>query len=95
MVDSCLVRCDQSCHVIRIWQPLFRQPTDGDLVANDVMKQQLDAHKALATLQSEGDALVWLLNGLHMLSRRKQLKSIAHCSQRAAVAHRIRFVFQE
>ena len=61
------------------------QATDGDLATNDVMKQQLDAHKALATLQSEGDALVWLLNGLHTLSREKRSKTLAMRSRRAAV----------
>ena len=68
--------------------------TDGDLAANDLMKQQLDAHKALATLQSEGDALVWLLNGLHTLSREKRSKTLAMRSRRAEVGRRIAYEVQ-
>jgi hypothetical protein len=47
--------------------------------------QHADLERALAMMISEGDAMVWLLNGLHMLCRANRPKFCAHRMHRLAL----------
>jgi hypothetical protein len=57
--------------------------------------QRVELEKALAMMISEGDAMVWLLNGLHMLCRANRPKSAAHRMHRIALSERMRILSQK
>lgn len=54
-----------------------------------------DQEKALASLAAQGDALAWLLNGLHGLCRANRPKAAAVRDRRRALAERMKILVSQ
>ena len=61
-------------------------------ILREAMAVKPDAAKTLSALAAQGDALAWLLGGLHSLCKSNRPKAAAVRERRRALAHRIKLL---